>query len=125
MGVEIILLEKHGIHGIENLKRCSNYNCRVEFTSIVEDRISDHCDIEESKTNHRESEGLQLHIATKKGGIYLPAMVQVYNRVSSVALSTQVFRGCPARENIGCQGLQEGEDDAGGHQVEILQEDNA
>ena len=124
MGVEIILLEKHGIHGIENLKRCGDYNRRVDLTTVIENRICDHCDIEESETDHGKSECLKLHIATKKGGVYLAAMIEVYKRVSSVPFSTKALRGCPAREKVGGHGLQEGEYDAGGHQVEILQEDN-
>ena len=124
VGVEIILLEEHRVHGVEHLEGGSQDNGGVGFASSGDDRVSHHDNIEESQAEHGEPEVQQLHVLPENLGVEAASVVDVHNWVSSVALGVQLVLWSPEGHGVVLDGVVEGEGDAGDHDLEIVVADN-
>jgi hypothetical protein len=124
---EVVLLEEHRVQSVDNLECSSKGHDRIDDTSVLGDRVENEEDVEDGQPHHREPERLQLQIGARKVGIELAAVEEVHDRVASVALRIDV-RFLPAKKlgyNGGNGRQDEGHDERGDHDVEVLVGDEA
>jgi len=122
VGKEKVFFEKHGVQRVQDLKGGSHDDQGIDFSSGLDDVIDDHDNVDHSQPNHAEPEGQQLHVGTQEGWVELAAIEQVHDGVARVALGVDVglLAGLELSHKPSYNCSHQGQDQGGGHQVEVL-----
>ena len=120
VGEEVVLFEEHGIGGVDDLEGGGHQHGVVDGSALAEDRVGDQEDVQHGQADHGDAECLQFDVGSEEVRVEFSSVDEVDDEVAGVALGVGVSALAPVRQEVAEGRHEHRQDDAGGHQVEVV-----